>query len=72
MQGPDPHDVYPRKKSDRALAQRIKETYGDVEKGTQGYKVSSIHSKHSVPCMLVDHMQASSQEPTHPSDWIHC
>jgi hypothetical protein len=34
MQGPDPQDFYPRKTADRALAQRIKDTYGDVEKGT--------------------------------------
>ena len=34
MQGPDPQDFYPRKAIDRALAQRIKDTYGDVEKGT--------------------------------------
>jgi hypothetical protein len=44
MQGPDPQDFYPGKTSDRALAQRIKETYGDVEKGTRGYKVASIQS----------------------------
>jgi hypothetical protein len=42
MQGPDPQDFYPRKTSDRALAQRIKDTYDDVEKGTRGYKVASI------------------------------
>ena len=36
MQGPDPHEFYPGKGTDRALAQRIKETYGDVEKGTRG------------------------------------
>jgi hypothetical protein len=34
MQGPDPQDFYPGKSMDRALAQRIKDTYGDVEKGT--------------------------------------
>jgi hypothetical protein len=33
MQGPDPHDYYPGKTVDRALAQKIKEAYGDVEKG---------------------------------------
>jgi hypothetical protein len=33
MQGPDPQDFYPGKSMDRALAQRIKDTYGDVEKG---------------------------------------
>jgi hypothetical protein len=33
MQGPDPHQFYPGKTSDHSLAQRIKEAYGDVEKG---------------------------------------
>lgn len=44
MQGHDPHDFYPKKTMDLALAQRIKDTYGDVEKGTRGYKVASIQS----------------------------
>jgi hypothetical protein len=34
MQGSDPQDFHPRKASNRALTQRIKDTYGDVEKGT--------------------------------------
>jgi hypothetical protein len=42
MQGLDPQDFYPGKAPGRALAQNIKETYGDVEKGTIGYKVASI------------------------------
>ena len=33
MQGPDPQDFYPGKARDRALAQMIKETYDNVEKG---------------------------------------
>jgi hypothetical protein len=33
MQGPDPQDFYLGKVADHALAQRIKDTYGDVEKG---------------------------------------
>jgi hypothetical protein len=33
MQGPDPQDFYPGKAADRALAQKIKDTYDDVEKG---------------------------------------
>jgi hypothetical protein len=44
MQGPDPHDLYPGKVTDRALAQRIKENYGDIKKGMRGYKVASIWS----------------------------
>ena len=34
MQGPHPQDFYPGMAFDRALAQRIKDTYNDVEKGT--------------------------------------
>jgi hypothetical protein len=34
MKGPNPHDFYPGKTMDRALAQRIKNTYDNVEKGT--------------------------------------
>jgi hypothetical protein len=44
MQGPDPQDFYPGKVADRTLAQRIKETYDDVEKGKRGYKVASIQN----------------------------
>jgi hypothetical protein len=44
MQSPNPHDYYPRKTVDRALDQKIKEAYGDVEKGMRGYKVASIES----------------------------
>jgi hypothetical protein len=44
MQGPDPQDYYPRKTVDRALSQKIKEAYGNVEKGARGYKVTSIDS----------------------------
>jgi hypothetical protein len=44
MQGLDPQYFYPGKTTDYALAQRIKDTYEDVEKGTRGYKVASIQS----------------------------
>jgi hypothetical protein len=44
MQGPYPQDFYPGKAVDHALAQRIKATYGDVEKGKRGYKVYSIQN----------------------------
>jgi hypothetical protein len=44
MQGPDPHDFYPGKVAYHALTQTIKDTYGDVEKGKWGYKVSSIQN----------------------------
>jgi hypothetical protein len=42
VQGPDPQQFYPGKAADHCLAQRIKETYNDVEKGKRGYKVASI------------------------------
>jgi hypothetical protein len=42
MQGPEPHDFYPGKIADHTLSQQIKETYGDLEKGMQGYKEASI------------------------------
>jgi hypothetical protein len=44
MQGLDPQDFYPRKVADCTLAHRIKDTYGDVEKGKRGYKVASIQN----------------------------
>jgi hypothetical protein len=44
MQGPDPQEFYPGKATDCALAQKIKDTYGDVEKGKRGYKVASIQN----------------------------
>jgi hypothetical protein len=34
MQGPDPQEFYPEKSMDRTLAQKIKDNYGNVEKGT--------------------------------------
>jgi hypothetical protein len=42
MQGSNPQDFYPGKVTDLTLAQKIKDTYDDVEKGTRGYKVDSI------------------------------
>jgi hypothetical protein len=44
MEGPDPQEFYLGKATDCALSQKIKDTYGDVEKGTRGYKVDSIQS----------------------------
>jgi hypothetical protein len=44
MQGPDPHEFYLEKSIDLALAQKIKDTYDDVEKGMRGYKVASIQN----------------------------
>jgi hypothetical protein len=36
MQGPNPQDFYLGKSADRTLAQKIKDTYHDVEKGIRG------------------------------------
>jgi hypothetical protein len=44
MQGSNPQDFYPGKVADRALAQYIKYTYDDVEKGKRGYKIASIQN----------------------------
>jgi hypothetical protein len=44
IQGPDPQNFYPGKAADRVVAQKIKDTYGDMEKGKQGYKIASIHN----------------------------
>jgi hypothetical protein len=44
MQGPDPQEFYPGKAADHALTQKIKYTYGDVEKGNRGYKLDSIQN----------------------------
>jgi hypothetical protein len=65
MQGPDPYDFYLGKTADRALTQKIKETYGDVEKGTRGYKVASIQSG-VVPlaCQLIVGKLVRKNRPT--------
>jgi hypothetical protein len=44
MQGLDLQEFYLGKTADLALAQRIKDTYCDMEKGTRGYKVASIEN----------------------------
>jgi hypothetical protein len=71
MQGTDPQDLYPGKDMDRALTQRIKDTYGDVEKGMRGYKVPSIHS---FTVRLTYHMIAgklvSKNQPTQVTGFI--
>jgi hypothetical protein len=65
MQGPDPQEFYPGKTSDRALAQKIKETYGDVEKGTRGYKVASIQSGTvHLSCQLIAGKLVHKNRPT--------
>jgi hypothetical protein len=65
MQGPDPQDFYPGKTMDHALAQRIKETYGNVKKGMQGYKVDSIQSSVvRLACQLIARKLVRKNRPT--------
>jgi hypothetical protein len=65
MQGPDLQDFYPGKAIDHALAQKIKDTYGDVEKGTIGYKVSSIQSGTvRLACQLIARKLVRKNQPT--------
>jgi len=65
MQGLDPQDFYPRKSMDRALAQRIKDNYDDVEKGKQGYKVSSIQNGAvCLACQLIVGKLVRKNRPT--------
>jgi hypothetical protein len=68
MQGPDPQEFYPGKTSDRALAQRIKETYGDVEKGTRDYKVASIQS--GVVCLACQRIAGKLVRKNRPTQVI--
>jgi hypothetical protein len=71
MQGPDPQEFYPGKTSDRALAQRIKETYGDVEKGTRGYKVASIQSGAvHLACQLIAGKLVHKNRPTQVTGFV--
>jgi hypothetical protein len=65
MQGPDPQKFYPGKAADRTLAQRIKETYGDVEKGKRGYKVASIQDGAvRLACQLIIGKLVRKNRPT--------
>jgi hypothetical protein len=65
MQGLDPQYFYPRKVANRTLAQMIKETYGDVEKGTRGYKVASIQNGAvCLACQLITRNLVRKNIPT--------
>jgi hypothetical protein len=68
MQGPDPHEYYPGKTADCALSQKIKEAYGNVEKGTRGYKVASIESGAvCLTCQLIAGKMVRKNRPTQVS-----
>jgi hypothetical protein len=71
MQGPDPQEFYPGNTSDQELAQRIKETYGDVEKGMRGYKVASIQSGvECLSCKLIAGNIVRKKRPTQVTGFI--
>jgi hypothetical protein len=71
MQGPDPHEYYPGKTADHALVQKIKEAYGDVEKGTRGYKVASIKSGVvHLTCQLIVGKLVHKNQPTQVSGFV--
>jgi hypothetical protein len=71
MQGPDPQEFYPGKTTDRALATKIKETYGDVEKGMRGYKVASIQSDVvHLSCQLIVGKLVQKNRPTQVTGFV--
>jgi hypothetical protein len=71
MQDLDPHAYYPGKTTDRALAQKIKEAYGDVEKGARGYKVASIESGIvRLSCQLIIGKLVCKNRPTQVSGFV--
>jgi hypothetical protein len=71
MQSPDPHDYYPGKTTDHALSQKIKEAYGDVEKGTRRYKVASIESGAvHLACQLIARKLVHKNQPTQVSGFV--
>jgi hypothetical protein len=65
MNGTDPREFYPRKASDRSLAQCIKEAYGEVEKGKQGYKVASIQD--GAVCLAFQLIAGNLLRNNHPT-----
>jgi hypothetical protein len=71
MQGPDPQEFYPGKAADRALAQKIKDTYGDVEKGKRGYKVASIQNGTvCLACQLITGKLVRKNRPTQVTGFV--
>jgi hypothetical protein len=71
MQGPDPQEFYPGKATDRALAQKIKDTYDDVEKGTRGYKVASIQNGAvHLACQLIAGKMVRKNRPTQVTGFV--
>jgi hypothetical protein len=71
MQGLDLQDYFPGKTMDRALSQNIKEAYGNVEKGVQGYKVTSIESGAvHLSCQMITRKLVCKNRPTQVSSFV--
>jgi hypothetical protein len=71
MQGPNLHMFYLGKNVDHALAQRIKDTYGDLYKGTQGYKVVSIeNATMCLSCQLIAGKLVRKNKPTRVTGFV--
>jgi hypothetical protein len=71
MQGPDPQDLYPGKVADRTLEHRIKDPYGDVEKGKRGYKVASIQNGAvHLACQLIVGNLVKKNRPTQVTGFV--
>jgi hypothetical protein len=71
MQGPNPQDFYPGKTMDCDLSHKIKDTYGDVKKGMQGYKVASIQSDTMfLACQLITGKLVRKNQPTQVTRFV--
>jgi hypothetical protein len=71
MQGLDPQDFYLGKVANHALAQRIKDTYGDVENGTRCYKVASFHNGIvHLACQLITGKLVRKKRPTQVTGFV--
>jgi hypothetical protein len=71
MQGPNLQDFYLGKATDHALTQKISNTYGDVEKGTRGYKVASIQSGTIfLACQLIDGNLIRKNQPMQVTGFV--
>ena len=71
MKGPNPQQYYHGKTMDKALAKRIQDLYGDVEKGQRGYKVNAIDNEtFRFACPLLDGNLARKNQPTQVTGFV--
>ena len=71
IQGPDPQQFYLGKASDRSLAQRIKEAYGEVEKRKARLQGSLYTGWSSVPFFPTHSWKAHKEETPHIGHRVH-